>query len=56
MRLFYICSCLAIFLLVSGCGRVSKPRLPDDSFYPHTYIVKEKVVLQDETGTKGEVK
>ncbi len=56
MRLFYICSCLVIIFVVTGCGRVSKPRLPDNSFYPHTYIVKDKIVSQEEIDTKGEVK
>ncbi len=35
---------LAVFgfvgLTVCGCGRVSNPTQPENSFYPHTYIIK----------------
>lgn len=42
-------------IALSGCGRVSNPKAPDNAFYPHTYIVRssENELNQRKTDTAG---
>lgn len=40
MRLFTILLLIFTNSILVGCGRVSKPIAPDNSFYPHTYVVR----------------
>lgn len=54
----YLLNILSLFLisgLLMGCGRVSKPAAPDDSFYPHTYVVRssENEFNRQKTDTAG---
>lgn len=37
-------------LMLSGCGRVSQPVLPEGAFYPHTYIVDESPLKGQKNG------
>ncbi len=39
LRIFSIILLTITISSLSGCGRVSHPKQPDGSFYPHTYIV-----------------
>ncbi len=39
IRFFSVWGMITLVAALSGCGRVSKPVQPDNSFYPHTYYV-----------------
>ena len=41
MKNILLCLIFVCVLGLVGCGRVSKPIPPSDSFYPHAYIVTE---------------
>ncbi len=41
MKNILLCLLFLCVLGLAGCGRVSKPTPPADSFYPHPYIVTE---------------
>lgn len=39
---------IAFVLGLTGCGRLSHPTQPDNSFYPHTYIIQDDTILSIE--------
>lgn len=46
---FLIVLCCMGFIALTGCGRVSVPKAPDNSFYPHTYFIQEHVETKTKT-------
>lgn len=49
MKRIYWIICFIGVLSITGCGRVSAPKSPDNAFYPHTYFIKEKSVSENKT-------
>jgi len=37
----YIVCLLFLGLMLSACGRISKPEAPEGSVYPRTYIIQD---------------
>ena len=45
---------MVLVLALTGCGRLSHPIQPDNSFYPHTYIIQDATTppLEDDDAMK----
>ncbi len=54
MKTIRILFVLCFIFFCNGCGRVSVPQSPDDSFYPHVYYVKDNTQSPQEESSKGE--
>lgn len=39
---------MVLILSLTGCGRLSQPTQPENSFYPHTYIIQDTTTSQIE--------